>query len=875
MITMMGKLRRPGLLVTTATVAFMGQAQHAMAQAPQEQTQPEPQSQSSAEAGTAAPDLADGIHEIIVTANKRRESINTVGLTISAATGDQLAARGIEGPEDLAKLVTGFTATKSIYATPVYTLRGIGLYDGTFGASPSVSIYTDQVPRNFPVMSDGLDLDLERVEVLKGPQGTLFGQSSTGGAINYIVGKPTMEFHAGGELSVERFDRFEGSAFLSGPLGENVQARLAMKAINGGAWQYSISRPNDDIGATRKYMGRLTVDLQPSERFDVQLMVAGSKDRSDPQASQYVGTNFNIYGSEAQLAAANANPATRNPFGFVDATRYADLSTPTSPGFDSSFLNRQAIAVRRLNGADAFDAAGARAILGTPLRPNSSRAAEWTPGLLGKSDNSYYQLIGKLEYELTDTITVTSLSAYARSKIDYPQDLDGTTGFAIDILAEGDIKTLNQELRVAGDLEGINWIFGGSYDNLKAFQRSTFNYSQYTGNDPLGTNLQLTRGQSDLTTKLRSYAVFGNIEYEVTPRLTVQGGVRYTKNKLNAAYCYSNPAFDTDQYLALTFTGLEVLFSGPGRPPLTSSDCIPLGDGLNGTTFGVAIRDPLRLKLNEDNVSLRGGLNYKFDQGTLLYATVSQGYKAGIFSALDASSTAQYSPATQEKVIAYEAGFKAPLADRRVQLNAAGFYYDYSDKQIRGQVFDQTYGLLQKLINIPKSYSYGAEAEVNMELLEGLRLSFGGTYLKSKVTSDFDRTPEGLTVYNSLGYTGNFKGSKLPFTPEFSGNADAQYDVPISDAIVAFVGGTVVYQSSVNTTFENAVLRADSYHIDGYETVDLRAGISGADESWRLTIYGRNVFNKHYTTSISSYLDTRIRYTGRPAIYGLSFSYRM
>jgi len=166
----------------------------------------------SAEGGSAG--------EIIVTANKREQSINDVGLTIQAATADTLADRGIKDVGDLSKLVPGFIATASTFATPVYTLRGIGLYDATIGAAPAVAIYTDEISRNFPIMSDGLNLDIERVEVLKGPQGTLFGQSSTGGAINYIVAKPTDTFQAGADASYERFNRAEISGFISGPLSD-------------------------------------------------------------------------------------------------------------------------------------------------------------------------------------------------------------------------------------------------------------------------------------------------------------------------------------------------------------------------------------------------------------------------------------------------------------------------------------------------------------------------------------------------------------------------------------------------------------------------------------------------------------------------------
>ena len=125
------------------------------------QTAPSPAAAPAEDAETA------NNNEIIVTANKREQALNDVGLTITAATGEALGQRGIKGPEDLAKLVPGFTFTQSLYSTPVYTLRGIGLYDATFGAAPSVSIYTDEVPRNVPVMSDGLDLDVERSKSLR------------------------------------------------------------------------------------------------------------------------------------------------------------------------------------------------------------------------------------------------------------------------------------------------------------------------------------------------------------------------------------------------------------------------------------------------------------------------------------------------------------------------------------------------------------------------------------------------------------------------------------------------------------------------------------------------------------------------------------
>lgn len=751
----------------------------------------------------------------------------------------------------------GFTFTQSIYSTPVYTLRGIGLYDATFGAAPSVAVYADQVPRNVPVMSDALDLDVERVEVLKGPQGTLFGQSATGGAVNYVLGKPTDYLEAGMKVSYERFNRAEASGFISGPVTAGVNGRIAVKGVSGGAWQRSLSRPDDDNGDQRKVMGRLTLDIQPSDTVKIELMATGARDRSDPLAPQYIGTNFNIYGSQAQLAASG------NPYGYVDATRYAQITDPASAGYDASFLGRQAVLVSRLSSTDPLIAQGANAALGTQVSDNP-RDAEWGPGVLGKSKNSYYQLAGRVDIDLSDTLTFTSLSALAKKKIRYGQDLDATIGRVVDVPLWGHVKSFNQELRLAMDTDRFHGIIGASYDNLRTSQNNLFQLQDYSGNADI-----ILFNENNFNSRMRSYGAFANAEFEVTANLTIQGGIRYTKNKLDASYCYSNPPEEITQGTSFFFG--QFLNSVPIT--INPGECFPTtGDVFLGTAASTLI--PVDQNLNEDNWSFRVGANYKFDQGTLLYATISQGYKAGIFSAIGASRVLQYTPAVQEKVIAYEGGVKAPFADGLLQFNGAAFYYDYSDKQVRGRIADQLFGLLEKMLNVPKSYIWGLEGELVARPTEGLTFSASGTYLKSKVSGNYSVTPDGDAVYNASGFTGNFKGSELPYTPKFSANFDAQYEFPISDALGGFVGGTVVYQGKQNTTFHNAALPADDFEIPSYTTLDLRAGFTTADDRWRVTFYGQNVTNEKYTTAISTFLDTLLRYRGKPAVYGMSVGFK-
>ena len=842
------------------------------------------------------------LQEIVVTAQKRVQSINDVGLTIQAASGEELQNRGIQGIEDLPKLVPGLTYTKSIFSTPVFTLRGVGLYDATWGASPAVAVYTDQVPRNFPVMSDGLDLDIQRVEVLKGPQGTLFGQSATGGAVNYILNKPTKEFAAGASASIERFDRQTFEGFISGPLSDTVRVRFAARAVEGGNWQYSATRPGDVYGAADKLTARIVLDWTPSDKLSTEGTFTWSRDHSENQAPQFAGSLLNIY-SAAALAAANANPATRNPYGVVNNAAYAALTNPNSPGYRGNFLGEQGTVVARLNNAipgidpvvGAALQGGAQTQLGGIDYRGNARVADWSPGLLVPNNNNYIQGSLRLDYKIAENLTFTSLTAVAHENLQYAQDLDASAAHVGDVPLWGTVRALNQEFHLSGSPGKLNWIVGADYDDSRTEQHNYYDLRDYVSNAVdakipcavgglVGAKTPCAAGiyggpyayinitQNDFASKSKSYAGFGNVDFKFTDNLSAQAGVRYTKNKQQATYCYNDPAIDLN--LGTAFIFQNVLENPAGAVPLTAGDCFPIGDGTQGTTKGRPTKTPLTPPpLEENNTSYRVGVDYKFDQGTLLYADVSQGYKSGIFSEIGASNTLEYLPAKQEKLIDYEAGFKAPLFDHRLNINGSVFYYLYKDKQVRGRVADPVYGLLEKLINVPKSRVIGAETDIQTVPIRGLRLSLAATYLKSKVTDSFSVTPDGSKVYNAEGFTGDFKDAKLPYTPQFSASADAEYEWSMGGKYSPFLGLTVFHQGSQNATFANATLPAPDFDIDGYTTLDVRTGVRSADNKWAVTAYVHNVTNKYYVTSVSFYLDAFQRFTGLPAIYGVNLHY--
>jgi hypothetical protein len=184
------------------------------------------------QSGAAPPadNLPGGLEEIVVTAQKRAQNINAVGLTITAISGDTFKNQQINSPADLANAIPGLSYTNSSQGTPVYTLRGIGFYEASLAAYPAVAVYLDEVPLPFPALEKHSAFDLQRVEVLKGPQGTLFGQNSTGGAINYISAKPTNDLVAGVDLGYGNYDTTIDEGFISGPLNDVLSARLALRA---------------------------------------------------------------------------------------------------------------------------------------------------------------------------------------------------------------------------------------------------------------------------------------------------------------------------------------------------------------------------------------------------------------------------------------------------------------------------------------------------------------------------------------------------------------------------------------------------------------------------------------------------------------------
>ncbi|GGY90291.1 TonB-dependent receptor [Novosphingobium colocasiae] len=806
-------------------------------------------------AAQTAEGAADAGNEIVVTANKREQNLSEVGSSVSAVSGEALKLQQISSVADLAKITPGLTFAPTPNATPVYTIRGVGFYDSSLASYPDVAVYLDQFPLALPVMSSQTGFDLQRVEVLKGPQGTLFGNNATGGAINFVANAPTKDMSGGANLSYGRFNAVDFNAFVSGPLSDTLRARLAVKKAYADPWQKSYTR-DDRNGKTDVMAGRFILEFEPSSDFKASINLNGWRDQSEPQAPQkiaYVPQN-DVSGTPAGA------PAGSGPVPYPQATY--------------------------------------------PNSPMNARSADWTAGQYSPSqDNRFKQALGRFDYTF-GSITLTSLTGYSDMKFRNTTEGGGTALVDLDLRNDqGKIKSFTQELRIANDPKSaLRWVLGANYENTKVDETTYLSYADTSStyvNGIVTSNYQTNQ-------RMKNYAAFGNIEFDVMDNLTFKAGIRRTQAKRFATAfngdLASGPILPTDttfggtpgvsltNFFNAVYDSLQELYGGagyniptiaPGGSIILDTRGLVLGDPasndpVNPDTFLTA--DIVRTKIKENSTSWMLGADFKPVDGLLLYSNVSKGYKAGSFPHLSGAIFDAYAPVKQESILAYEAGFKAQLMGNAISINGAAFYYDYKNKQTRAKFVDPIFGALDKLLNVPKSRIKGAEIEVSGRPVEGLTISASATYLDAKVKRYVGAVDSVLVSGVRVPVNASFAGVDLPFSPEWQYSIRADYQFPVSSYVDAFLGvGANGQSKSVSalvvpgsTTFG---ADSDLYKIKAYTLVNGNIGVKSADGTWTASVWGKNIFNKYYWSNATQAYDTFVRYTGRPAEYGVSLGF--
>lgn len=751
------------------------------------------------------------LEEIVVTAQKRTENINKVGMQITAISGDTLRGKGVSSAADIANVVPGLSYTNSENNTPVYTLRGVGFYSQALSAAPTVSVYMNEIPLPFSVLTKNAFYDLERVEILKGPQGTLYGQNSTGGAINIITQKPTDHFEAGLSGGYGNFDRYNIEGYISGPLTDKINARIAGRYERGDGWQKSNTRPGDTNGKLNNAMGRLIVEYEASDKLRLNLNVNGWLDKSDPQAGQYkfLASQF--------------------------------------PGFENPLLANE------------------------PFASNNARSANWSPGSI-YAHNSFWQAAFRGDLELADKISLISISTYSRYHQRQGTDQDGLEAHTLDHIKDfGDIKSFIQEVRLSIEsIDKTRFIIGGNYESSHMDQSILNPWNDTTAATfftTFGYPVSTVAWSGNQTRK--SFALFANAERDIG-KLTLKAGLRYTDTKLTGKSC----EFDLEGGPTNTGAFFyDIVFGGAFGPFPGGHQCLA-GNNLNRVVNGVAPGAPGEYSgvLKEDNVSFRVGADWRLSNTILLYANAAKGYKSGGYPVVAASAFTQYEPVKQEMLVAYDTGFKATLLNNSLRLNGALFYYDYSDKQILARLIDPVFGILAVLQNIPKSTIKGAEFEATVTPVEGLRLSASYTYLKATidefqgingvgVTGNFNGTPVPFTPKHQTGLDVDYETAAFSsWRASFGASLNYRSDT------ISVVGG------EQNIPPPARPQNSRMLGIDGYTLIDLRTGLR--NDHWNLQMWVKNVTNKYYWNNAVLGSDAISRFAGMPRTFGIQVGYR-
>jgi len=799
----------------------------------------------------------DELQEIVVTAQKRKENIQDVGLSVAAATGETLSRLGVRDTADLQKIIPGFVATPSYSGVTLYTIRGVGFQDTALAGSPTVSVYVDEAPLPYSVLTAGATFDLERVEMDKGPQGTLFGNNATGGAVNYIANKPTREFSAGQDLSYGRFSDVNFSGFVSGPIGSEVAARLAVESHTSGAWQKGYGpQSGQEIGGADLIAGRAIIDFTPTDRLKEELTVHAWRDKSYNQAGQFFALARHGTGDLSPIKANYpVSPHNDQAAGWVSCVNTAPYAPVAGQTLGTTF--------------PAPD--------GTPISEGGGSAvqagAQPTSCIPNRRDNNYYSVANRLEFNVSSGIQLTSLTEFQHFDRLSGQDEGGVPVIDTQLVQGGSIKSFFQELRLSRDFgaRGGHWIAGVNYqhDNTVDTMLATNTGSSqapYFGTLAAGPiNVRTQQQKSD-------YAAYGNADLPIIESLSLVLGARYTLEDIDAQLCTYDSGDGTWAQLMAIVSGLS---GGPGTN---------VGKGGCATLNSAFVPGIVRGKLDQHNESWRAGLNWKPTRDVLAYVNVSQGYKGGSFPTIAMSAASQAKPVVQEGLLSYELGVKSALFDHQLTLNGAGYYYDYTNKQILGAEPVFPFGALAALVNVPKSHVVGFElsAVARPRILRGLTLTPSVSYQKSHIDG-CDKADATTCVngqfynYDNWGSLTKLTGQAFPYAPQWQADLDAEYAWAVKNDLRAYVGVNVSHTDGTHSSFLNPdPPPSDNYNplvISSYTLVDLRAGIE--KDHWSIQVWAKNVTNKWYWPSAYALGDTAFRVTGMPRTYGVTFSNRL
>jgi outer membrane receptor protein involved in Fe transport len=887
-------------------------------------------------AGTAqaqqAPAMQESfaVEEIVVTAQKREEKAQDVPIAVSAFTPEALRAQRIDSAADLQLGVPNMNYNRALFGADNFQIRGIGQHVISVAGDAGVGVHENNTPMATSRIADTDFYDVERVEVLRGPQGTLYGRNSTGGVVNILTAKPTHDFAAGITADVGNYDGRKLQGFVNLPMGDMFAARFAATGVNRNGYMTN-SITGDDVDNRKIWSARGSVAFMPSNDFKMTLMW------------EHFDEDDNRAASGKTLCVKDVGPTSiggvaTTPITQALLSRGCLQSSLYDPAARSGSVNSAATLGGVLSVLAGFLPAGVYDVNGAG-QPAGMRelAFDYTPTY--KAQNDFGQL--SIDWKVADQLKLTSLTGYSVDDVNIVIDTNSTSasvpfantpftpgGYAPQYQVGGsnylqsmnlqDLHTrqVTEELRLQSSFDGpLNFNVGGIYIDLNRFNQTYVMVNSETSYAALSTYLNPTKpavyidqNQVPDTTghnyylslnpyQLKAAAAFGELYWQALDKVKVTLGLRYTDDKK------SNTSYP-----------ITLLAPGQGWPFVDSS----------GVTQSIVDQ-----KVEFKETTGRLNVDWQVNDNSLLYASYSKGYKGGGFNSPDiVAGSATYKP---EFVNAIEIGSKNEFFDRRVLLNLTAFSYAYQDYQI-----SKISGFAAVTDNVDASIS-GLEVESVWEATEHLRFNANLGWLDTKIDAGsaidpFNRTqgdpaytllksttsaciaetadvagllavakasghPEyllgacpsaaapngaftgpanpfaayGVDVPTTAGIAVNLKNHELPSSPHATASLGAQYKWNLGEWVMA-VRGDFYYQSSSYATFFNT----NDDKLDSWSNVNASLSFDRPASGLRIQVYGRNLADKDVITAAAVQSDAqglfRTAQLLDPRLFGVSIS---
>lgn len=768
------------------------------------------------------------IDSIVVTTRKRVESVGETPLSITALGSrsiEQLSARRIE---DITPFVPNLQYDRTVGFTAArVNARGVGQADPIGTADPGVGLYVDGV--FLPRSQGGLIsiADVERIEVVRGPQGTIFGKNTIGGAVNVLTQPPRLDFEAEAELRLGNFDSFETRAVLNVPIEERVAARLSLATTTRDGFEKERlggTDPNDD----KLLAGRLQLLVLPNDNLEVLLSADTSRENRVLSQGKCLPINS---GGTLQLQILNA------VVGYTDAcSSVAESRNPRRVETDLSFLR------------DDLKTYGASARVNWTLGQSTEiRSISAIRGLESENfndfDNTRIELIrpaiDNVSFKQSQISQELQLASSAfDGRLDYLIGIFGFKEKSTDQLFEGVLS------RVTGD--GIALADGGRFQGAAAVLQPFVDSMRSVGVPDAqirSTIADTFRGAIvGFSTKVDnlSYSAFGQATYSLSDRLSVTGGLRITQDRRRV------------------FRRGVAESSGNGitaRSGQATPDRLNPGD--LATLFERSRRD--------SDFTPSAQLSYKVSGGFLLYAGYSTGFKSGGFNGRafplpgDDSLPIEIRP---EDLTTYEVGVKASFLDDRLAVNAAAFYSIYENIQLVVLIPNaDVQNVNVALLNAGESRIQGGELEFVAAPLPNLQVRSAVGLLRDRFT-DFDDPSEPRA-----------KDRHLQFLSAYQTSTSIEYSVPLFG--IGMLAARTAWSTRSRQFLE--VTNSDSLEAGKYGLLDARLSLQLSDGATEMAFFGKNLLDREYLVSgvdFSATFGQASRMVGSPRTYGFEIRRR-